>query len=247
MANARQLGYDEQFTLASEASVDARANFLVSTYMHLAGAVVAFGFACAVILTTPALRDSIIQLMFSSSFSILLFMLGFMGVTWLASSWAQSSTNVGQQYLGLGLYVIAEAVIFTPILYIAHLKSAQMGFGNGIIETAALVTALLFAAMTSIVVVTRKDFSFMGPALTLCGLASIGLIICSMIFGFSLGIFFTTAMIAFACCYILYDTSVIMNQYAVNQPVAAALALFASVAMLFFYVLRLLISLQNRD
>jgi FtsH-binding integral membrane protein len=48
-------------------------------------------------------------------------------------------------------------------------------------------------------------------------------------------------MIAFACGYILYDTSNVMLHYRTTQHVAAALALFASVMLLFWYVLRVLL------
>ena len=68
-----------------------------------------------------------------------------------------------------------------------------------------------------------------------------GLIVASILFGFTLGMFFSYAMIAFACGYILYDTSNVMLHYRTSQHVAAALALFASVMLLFWYVLRVLI------
>ena len=55
------------------------------------------------------------------------------------------------------------------------------------------------------------------------------------------------AMIGFACGYILYDTSNILHHYRTDQHVAASLALFASVALLFWYVLRLLMALSSRD
>ena len=40
-------------------------------------------------------------------------------------------------------------------------------------------------------------------------------------------------MIVLACGYILYHTSNILHQYRIGQHVAASLALFASVALLF--------------
>jgi FtsH-binding integral membrane protein len=96
--------------------------------------------------------------------------------------------------------------------------------------------------LTGIVFVTRKDFSFMRGALMLAGLSAFGLAVLSMLFGFSLGLFFSYAMVALACGYILYDTSNVMLHYRTNQHVAAALALFAAVMLLFWYVLRILIA-----
>jgi FtsH-binding integral membrane protein len=46
-------------------------------------------------------------------------------------------------------------------------------------------------------------------------------------------------MVAFAGGAILYDTSNILHRYNTNQHVAAALSLFASVALLFWYILRI--------
>jgi FtsH-binding integral membrane protein len=52
-------------------------------------------------------------------------------------------------------------------------------------------------------------------------------------------------MIGLMSGYILYDTSNVMHHYRTDQHVAASLALFASVATLFWYVIRLLMSLSD--
>lgn len=91
-------------------------------------------------------------------------------------------------------------------------------------------------------IATRKNFSFLGPFLGIAGFGALGFIVCSIVFGFSLGILFTAGMIVFACAYILYDTSKVMHEYRVDQHVAASLALFASVMLLFWYVLQLVMS-----
>ena len=64
-----------------------------------------------------------------------------------------------------------------------------------------------------------------------------------MIFGFSLGLVFALVMVLFAAGSVLYTTSNILHQYRTDQHVAAALSLFASVALLFFYILQVLMSL----
>ena len=69
-----------------------------------------------------------------------------------------------------------------------------------------------------------------------------GFILVAIIFNFQLGAVFLYAMIALACGYILYDTSNVLHHYRVGQHVAAALALFASVALLFWYVVQLFMS-----
>jgi len=67
-----------------------------------------------------------------------------------------------------------------------------------------------------------------------------------MIFGFSLGVWFSGAMVILAGGYILYYTSNVMLHYRTDQYVAAALALFSSVALLFWYVLRIFMSSSRR-
>jgi len=72
--------------------------------------------------------------------------------------------------------------------------------------------------------------------------AALGLIISSSLFGFTLGNLFAFAMVAFAGTAILYDTSNVLHRYNTNQHVAAALSLFASIALLFWYILRIFTS-----
>ncbi len=177
--------------------------------------------------------------MIGGRFSWLIVLGLFMAVSYLAESWARSAVDRKTQYMGLGLYVLAEAVIFVPILFIA--KSVA----PNVIVTAAVTTLALFAGLTAIVFVSRKDFSFLRTVLAFGGLAALGLIVVSLLFGFTLGPIFTYAMIALACGYILYHTSNVLHQYRIGQEVAAALALFASVALLFWYILQLFLSRRS--
>jgi len=68
-----------------------------------------------------------------------------------------------------------------------------------------------------------------------------------MFMGFNLGLWFSGAMVLIAGCSILYQTSNIIHQFRPDQYVAASLGLFASVALLFWYVLQILMSLSNND
>jgi FtsH-binding integral membrane protein len=83
--------------------------------------------------------------------------------------------------------------------------------------------------------------------LSIAGFVALGLILCSAIFGFQLGVIFIGAMIALASGYILYETSNVLHHYRIGQHVAASLALFASVALMFWYMVQLLLSLTGRD
>ncbi len=222
--------------IAAHAEVDERVDFIRRTYVHLLAAILAFAGLEAVLLQTPLGGQMINTIFGAGRFGGILFVGAFCLVSWVANSWAQNSTSKGMQYAGLSLYVVAEAFFFLPVLYYADSKVFE---GQHIIESAGTVTILIFAGLTAIVFLTKKDFSFLGGILMLGGLAAFGLAICSMIFGFHLGIAYTIGMITLACGYILYDTSNVLHKYRIGQHVAAALALFASVALLFYYVLRL--------
>ena len=220
---------------AAQAAADERADFLTKTYVHLAGAIAAFAALEAVLLSLPGI-ENFVALTAGTRYGWLIVLGLFMLVSYIADNWAQSATSVGTQYLGLGLYVVAEAIIFVPLLYIAQ------RIDPGVIPTAAAATFVLFGLLTAIVFVTRKDFSFLRTILMFGGFAAMGLIVVAILFQFALGPIFTYAMIALACGYILYHTSNVLHHYRIGQHVAAALALFASVALLFWYILQLFMS-----
>jgi len=222
-------------TFAIHAAADERAGFITKTYLHLAGAIGAFALLEAALLATP-IAEALVGLMFVSQWSWLVVLGLFILVSYVAETWARSAVSPTTQYLGLGLYVVAEAIIFVPMLYIAN------RFYPGVIASAAVTTLGLFGGLTAVVFITRKDFSFLRSILMFGGLAAFGLIVVSILFSFALGPIFTYAMIALACGYILYHTSNVLHHYRIGQHVAAALALFAAVALLFWYILRLFMS-----
>jgi len=226
----------EEYTMADQASRDARAEFITKTYVHLFGAIMAFVAIEAVVLSLP-MTGQFVEWVAGTRYGWLAVLGGFMAVSWIANSWAQSGASLGLQYAGLSLYVVAEAIIFAPLLYIAA------NFGPvGAIPSAAILTGCVFTGLTSVVFFTRKNFSFLGPFLGILGFAGIGIIVCSILFGFNLGILFSGAMIVLAGGYILYTTSAILHDYRTDQYVAASLALFAAVALLFWYILRIFMS-----
>lgn len=222
-------------TFAADAAADERAGFIAKTYAHLAGAIAVFIGLEALLLNLPGI-ENLVGMMVRTQYGWLVVLGLFMAVSWIADSWARSAVSPSKQYLGLGLYVVAEAVIFVPMLFIAQRMSPQ------IVPMAGATTLVLLGALTAVVFITRKDFSFLRTILMFGGFAAMGLIVVAILFGFSLGPIFTYAMIAFACGYILYDTSNVLHHYRIGQHVAASLALFASVALLFWYILRLFMS-----
>lgn len=229
--------YNNAFGLTvAEAAPVERAAFVRRTYAHLAGAVLAFAGLEFLLLNSPIAPLILNALFGAGRFSWLIVLGLFIGVSYLAQSWANSNASRPMQYLGLALYVVAEAVVFLPILFIANLQFP------GAIANAGIVTLGLFAALTAVVFMTRKDFTFLGPILAIGGFVALGVIVASMLFGFNLGVLFAAVMVLFAGGSILYDTSNVLHRYNTNQHVAASLSLFASVALLFYYILRIFMS-----
>ena len=242
MKPAYETPYDAPAVAVAEESLEARVGFLRQTYAHLLGALVALFILCFAIFQT-GLAERIAGTLLGGRWSWLIALGAFMVVSMIAHKWASSQTSKTTQYLGLGIYVVAEAIILTPLLYIAH-----RGFpAHNIIGNAAVITALLFSGLTAVVFVTRKDFSFLRGILMIGGFAALGLIVCSIIFGFSLGLVFTVLMMALMCGYILYETSNVLHHYPLGSHVAASLALFASIATLFWYVVQFLMHFAGDD
>ncbi len=228
--------YDSsQYSIAAAAAVDERASFITKTYLHLAGAIGLLVIIETALQASP-IAEQATMLMTRGRYGWLIVMGLFMGVSWLAESWANSSTSRGVQYAGLALYTIAEAIILMPLIFVAS------RFYPNAITSAGIATLGLTAVMTTIVFVTRKDFSFMRTGLMFAGFAAMGIIVVAIVGGFNLGPIFSVAMIALACGYILYHTSNILHHYRTDQYVAASLSLFASVALLFWYILQLFMS-----
>jgi FtsH-binding integral membrane protein len=142
-------------------------------------------------------------------------------------------------YGALAAFVTMESFIFVPLLFIANQVAP------GAIKSAAIITAIGFLGLTAIAWQTRKDFSFLGGILKWAGVVALVLIVASMLFGFQLGTFFSVGMVALAGAAILYETSNVLRHYPENRHAAAALALFSSVALMFYYILMLFVS--NRD
>lgn len=221
---------------AADALPAERARFIRKTYFHLAAAILAFVMVEAFLFTSGAADSIISVLRLGGSMSWLLVLGAFMGVSWLAGSWANSQTSKAMQYLGLALYVVAEAVIFVPLLFkIATFSSNPAD----VIVKAGIVTLGLFLGISSVVFITRSDFSFLGPILAIGFFIAMGFIVASILFGFSLGSLFAFIMVAFAGTAILYETSNVLHRYHTSQHVAASLTLFASIALLFFYILNI--------
>ena len=215
------------------ATLDNRALFIRRTYGHLALAVLTFAAVESLLLRWDGARGMAGRM--TEGYNWLLVIAAFMVVSTVADRCARTPGSVEKQYLGLSIAVVAQAVLFLPLL----LGVAASAEGD-VIPTAGVVTVALAAGLTAVVVLTRTDYSFLRTALTVTGFVALGLIVASILFGFGLGPLFSWAMVALAAGAILYHTSNVLHSFRTDQHVAAALALFASVALLFWWIIRII-------
>jgi FtsH-binding integral membrane protein len=230
-------------TVAERADADLRARFLRQTYLHLLGAILAFAAIIAFILNVFDDQLEIIVPKVTGGYMWLVVLGAFMLVSYIADRWANSDTSRSMQYLGLSLYVVAEAIIFIPLLWVA--QNFFGGPDSNLLLSSAIVTGVVFGGLTLTVLVTKADFSFLKWALVAGGFIAMGLIVCGIALGFPLGMWFSIAMVILASGAILYNTSNILHRYNTDQYVAASLALFASVALLFWYVIQIFMHMED--
>jgi FtsH-binding integral membrane protein len=221
-----------------------RVRFIRRTYAHLAGAVLAF-VGLEAFLLSSGIGLELFKTVFVSKGAWIGLLALFIVGGFAAQYMARSRQSVGVQYAGLALYVMLETIIFLPILIIA--TQAPQYAGKDLPLQAGIVTLAAFGGLTAAVFVSGKDFSFLGPMLWVLSFLALALVIVAAIGGLSLGLGFAVAMVALACGFIVYDTSNVMHHYGTDQHVSAALELFASVALLFWYVLRIFMSVGSDD
>ncbi|HEX2138393.1 MAG TPA: Bax inhibitor-1 family protein [Woeseiaceae bacterium] len=216
----------------SELAIEDRSNFIWRCYAHVVGAILAFA-GIELYFFQSGIAAAIAAPMFNNW---LLVLGGFMLASWGATHVAHRVQSKQAQYAALGAFVVVEALIFAPLLYVADATAP------GVIDSAAGVTILGSVGLIATAMITRKDFSFLRGLLVWGGILAMVGIVASLLFGFALGTWFSVAMIGFAGAAVLYDTSNIMHHYPEDKYVAASMALFASIALMFWYVLRLFMS-----
>lgn len=249
MSNYLTDGYHRE--AAAYAPEDARIGFIRRTYLHLAGSVaILVGLEALLLqaLKTDGGRD-FLAAWFGSPISLLLVLGFFIAGGFLARVLARADMPPAVKYLGLGMYIVIQAIFLLPILYVAT-TNPKYG-GMAIVNQAAVLTLITFGGLSLTVFLTKKDFSFLGYGLMLAGWALLGLIVVAIVmplFGgpaVYLGTWFSFLVIALAAGYILYDTSNILHHYGTNEHVAASLELLADVVLLFYHILRVLMLNRN--
>ena len=228
--------------IVANAAESERASFIKRTYVHLAGAIALFA-VLETALIQMGVANKFMGLLAMSSFSWLIVLGAFMAISTVANNWAHSGVSREKQYMGLGLGVLGYAIIFMPMILMAMMRDPS----GTLLQNAAVVTAALVGGLTFTAFSTKINFSFMGRFLMIGGFIAMGLIVASMLFGFSLGLWFSGAMILFAAGSVLYSTSNIIHEFHTEQHVAASLSLFSSVGLLFWYILQFMMSMGGDD
>lgn len=220
----------------SSLAVEDRAEFIWKCYAHVVGALLAL-VAIETYLFQSGAAKAIAEPMLDSPMLVLM---AFIALSWGASHYAHRLKSITSQYAAFAVFVFAWSLMFVPLLSMALERDTS----GSMIESAAGLTVFGCVALIATVMITGKDFSFMRSVLIWGFFIALGLIGASFLFGWNLGTWFSVGMIGFAGVAVLYDTSNIMHHYPEDKYVAASMALFASIAMMFWYILRLI---MNRD
>lgn len=218
----------------SSLAVEDRSQFIWKCYAHVVGALLAL-VAIEAYLFSSGIAWAIAQPMVNSPGLVLI---AFIALSWGAGHFAHRLESKAAQYAAFAVFVFAWALMFVPMLAMALV----MDQSGTMIQSAAAVTVFGCVALIATVMITRKDFSFLRGILVWGFFIALALIGASFLFGWNLGTWFSVGMIGFAGVAVLYDTSNIMHHYPQDKYVAASMALFASIAMMFWYILRLFMS-----
>lgn len=210
---------------------DRRFEFIRQAYTHVIGAIGGFAFL-SWLLFQSGVGEEFYWIIDENRWAWLLVLGAFSIFGWMTSHLAEAETRE-MQYIGLALAAVAEALIFSPLIYGVYENS-----GVEAIYGAAMGTVALCMAITVVVGASKHDFSYIGGILKICSIVALAFIVASIVFGFSLGLLFSYVMLTFAGACVVYDTSRILNEHSEDNYVAAALELFSSMALLFWYMLQ---------
>jgi modulator of FtsH protease len=171
-------------------------------------------------------------------------MLVYFGAFFAASSLRRTK---GVNLVALFGYTFVTGLFLAPSLFFAQLLATHGAtLDPSPVRDAFILTGAAFAGLTGFVLVSKKDFSFLGASLSMGLWVVLGALV--------LGIFVHSAALSLAVAsvgvllfsgYILYDTSRLLREPE-RDAVSAALRLFLDVVNLFMFLLRILSSSRSR-
>jgi len=226
---------------AAQAQVTDRAEYLGKVYgLCFAGIAVFFATALLPLIgriyEIPALSQAFTAIM---SIPPLVSLLVILGSSFVAPMFfMMRGVNVVVFFLISALW----GVITLPLMAYAMAATG----GVGVIFQAAGITSIVFGGLTGYVLITKKDFGFLGGLLfaglmVLLGGVVVGIV--GQLMGYPMSIL-SLAISMFSVFlfsgYILYDTSEILHRYSTDMVVPAAFSLMLNFIIIFRSILMLL-------
>ncbi|MFT4515089.1 MAG: FtsH-binding integral membrane protein [Planctomycetota bacterium] len=224
--------------VAAFAAASERAGFLKKVYGLLFLGVLGFAATLWAAGNVPLVNGwamSMGRLIWGNSYGWLIYAGIFYGGSMLVHSLAEQRPIGTFAYAG---WVVLLGLLVAPIVLFVSDKEG----GLAIINQASALTAIVFGVLTVYVLYTGKDFSWMRGILFMACIALFVTAILGWFMGFSLGLWFSAAIVLLCAGYILYDTSLILNRLPTSMPMTGAILLFTDVVLLFKHLLYLLSS-----
>ena len=231
---AETLQWADDRGFAIDAAVDERVGFIRKTYLHLTAELGAVGLLAWMGTQVPLLQSLALALW--SNFII--YFACFLGASFITRKLLAGHKPMSAQYLGAGIWVFLLGLLVTPLVMIAPGAILAQGF---------VLTLCAFVGITAYVFTTKKDFSYIGGALSMATMILIGIAFLSFFMG-GMGSgfpWFSVLAALLMCGWILYDTSRMLHHRRVGEHVAASVDLLVDFVYLFIHIVILL--LGSRD
>jgi modulator of FtsH protease len=168
------------------------------------------------------------------------------GAFFVAFLVAQFARRVrGLNVVALFGYTFVTGLYLAPSIFLAQLTAAG-GLDPSPVRDAFLLTAGAFVGLSGYVLVSRRDFSYLGAALSMGMWVVLGAMLLGFVFhSAALQLAIASVGVLLFCGYILFDTSRMLRGRVGDDAVGAALGLFLDVVNLFLFLLRILSSRRS--
>ena len=228
-------------TTVATSGASVRAGFIRKVYGVLACQLALTTFMCAAFMYVAPLRNFVIST--GGGFQFLMFILTIGTIIGLMVYRNTSPAN----FAWLTAFTVAES------LMLANICARYQAAGLGVLVLEALALTLgVFVTLTAYVVISKKDFSFLGGALWTALWILIGASVINLLFGVVGGSRSPFFSMLIACggalifsFYIIYDTWAIMNVLGPDEWVIGAVNLYLDLINLFIYILQILSEAQR--
>lgn len=220
---------------AAFAAVQEKATFLKKVYGILLLGVLGFAATLWATANVPFANDLALQFgnaIYGQRHGWAIYLGVFFAGSWLVNRLAEVRTVNAIAFAG---WVVLLAFLIAPLVLILSRVN-----GPQIVTDAAMLTAVTFTGLTAIVFFTGKDFSFLRGILMFSGFALLAVGLVGAIGGYSIGMWYSAAIVVLMGGYVLYDTDTILKRLPTTMAMTGAILLFTDVVLLFKHILVLL-------